>query len=91
MQQRELPSLGWRRWQLMPPVLPSTAHHALCSRGWKGRHSLSSSNRGIPGGGDGGSHIVGLLVRGRCSSLHKDTSLAPCLKAGQQSNSLLVK
>ncbi len=59
-----------------------TAHNALCRRGWKGRHSLSSSNRGMLEGGDGGSPVVGLLVRHRCSGLHRDTSLAPCLKAG---------
>ncbi len=60
----------------------STAHNTLCSRGWKGRHILSSSYRGMLGGGDGGRRGVGLLVRHRCSSLHRDTSLAPCLKAG---------
>ena len=60
----------------------STAHDTLCRRGWKGRHSLSSSNRDVLGGGNGGSRGVGLLVRHRCSGLHRDTSLAPCLKAG---------
>jgi len=37
------------------------------------------------GGGDVGRRVVGLLVRHRCSSLHRDTSLAPCLKAGLNS------
>ena len=59
----------------------STAHNALCRRGWKGRHGLSSSCRGELGGGDVGSRVFGLLVRHRYSTLHRDTSLAPCLKA----------
>ncbi len=50
----------------------STAHNALCRRGWNGRHSLFSSNRGMLGGGNVGSRVVGLLVRHRCSSLHRE-------------------
>ncbi len=55
----------------------SSAHNALCRRGWKDRHSLSSSYRGKLGGEDVGSPVVGLLDRQCCSSLHKDTSLTP--------------
>ena len=53
---------------------------ASCCRGVS--RGFSSSYRGVLVGGDGGSRVVGLLVRHHCSSLHRHTSLAPCLKAG---------
>ncbi len=68
-----------------------TAHNALCRRGWKGRHSLSSSNRGMLEGGDGGSPVVGLLVGHRCSSLHREYKPGSlCISKSQQSKRVEV-
>ena len=80
MQQRELPSLEWRRWRVLP------LHCSQCplQKGMEGPcWSLSSSNRGMLEGGDGGSPVVGLLVGHRCSSLHREYKPGSLCKSQQ--------